>query len=184
MRHDRVHHAHLAGVVGGVLAAEEEDLAGELLADLAGEVGAAEAAVEAGDVGVGLLEAGVLRAGDREVGDDVQAVPAAGRPARHHADHDLGHEPDEPLHLEDVQPTGAPGLDRVGGVALGVLVAVLAADALVAAAAERPAAVLRRRSVAGEQHAADVGAHPGVVERGVELVDGRAGGTRCAPRAG
>jgi hypothetical protein len=47
-------------VVGGVLAAEEEDLAGELLADLAGEVGAAEAAVEAGDVGIGLLEAGVL----------------------------------------------------------------------------------------------------------------------------
>ena len=40
---------------------------------------------------------------------------------------------------------------------LGVLVAVPAADALVAAGAERPAAVARRRPVAGEQHAADVG---------------------------
>ena len=59
---DGVHHAHAVGVVGGVLVAEEEDLAGELLADLPGEVGRAEAAVEAGHVGVGLLEAGVLRA--------------------------------------------------------------------------------------------------------------------------
>ena len=59
---DGVHHAHAVGVVGGVLVAEEEDLAGELLADLAGEVGRAEAAVEAGHVGVGLLEAGVLAA--------------------------------------------------------------------------------------------------------------------------
>jgi biotin carboxyl carrier protein len=42
------------GVVGGVLLAEEEDLAGELLPDLLGEVGGAEPAVEAGDVGVGL----------------------------------------------------------------------------------------------------------------------------------
>ena len=48
------------GVLGRVLVAEEEDLPGELLADLAGEVRRAEAAVEAGDVGVGLLEPGVL----------------------------------------------------------------------------------------------------------------------------
>jgi hypothetical protein len=58
---DGVDHAHAVGVLGGVLVAEEEDLAGELLADLAGQVGGAEPAVEAGHVGVGLLEAGVLR---------------------------------------------------------------------------------------------------------------------------
>ena len=74
---------------------------------------------------------------------DVEAVAAAGRPAGHDADHDLGHEADEPLHLEDVEAAGLAGVDRVGGVALGVAVAVLAADALVAAGAERPAAVLR-----------------------------------------
>ena len=123
--------------------AEEEDLAGELLTDLTGEVGRAEAAVEAGDVGVGLLEPGVLAAGEREVAHDVQAVPAARRPSGHDADHDLRHEADQALHLEDVEATGAAGIDRVGRVALGVAVAVPAPDALVAAGAERPAAVLR-----------------------------------------
>jgi hypothetical protein len=67
------------GVLGAVGVAEEEDLPGELLPDLAGEVGRPEAAVEAGDVGVGLAEPGVLAAGDRQVADDVQAVAAAGR---------------------------------------------------------------------------------------------------------
>ena len=53
----------------------------------------------------------------------------------------------------------------------GVLVAVAAADPLVASAAERPAAVLGRRAVARQQHTADIGRHPGVVECGVQLVD-------------
>ena len=82
MGDDAVDHAHRVRVGGGVLLAEEEDLAGELLPDLPGEVGRAEAAVEAADVGVGLLEPAVLGAGQGQVGDDVQAVPAAGRPAR------------------------------------------------------------------------------------------------------
>ena len=54
----------------------------------------------------------------------------------------------------------------------GVLVARAPADALVAAGAERPAAVARRRAVAGEQHGADVGRPAGVVEGAVQLVDG------------
>ena len=53
-----------------------------------------------------------------------------------------------------------------------MLVAVLAAHPLVAAGAERPAAVLRAGAVAGEEHAADVGGQPGVLERGDQLVDG------------
>ena len=53
----------------------------------------------------------------------------------------------------------------------GVLVAVPAPDALVAAGAERPAAVPRRRSVAGQEHAPDVGRLAGVVEGLVQLVD-------------
>ena len=57
---DLVDHAHPVRVLGGVLVAEEEDLAGELLADLAGEVRRAEAAVERPDVRVGLLEPAVL----------------------------------------------------------------------------------------------------------------------------
>ena len=64
------------------------------------------------------------------------------------------------------------GVDGVGGLARRVLVAGAAADALVATGAERPAAVLRRRPVAGQQHDADVGGHAGVVEGAVQLVDG------------
>ena len=143
MRHDGVHHAHLPSLRSGVFATEEEDLPCELLTHLAGEVGAAEPAVEARHVGVGLLEPGVLLAGEGEVGHHVQAVATAGRPAGHHADHDLRHEPDEPLHLEDVQPPGTARLDALGGVPVGVLVTVLAADSLIAAAAERPAAIAR-----------------------------------------
>ena len=55
---------------------------------------------------------------------------------------------------------------------LGVLVAGAAADPLVAAGAERPLAVLRARSVAGEQHAADVARRPRVLQRAEQLVDG------------
>ena len=57
----------------------EEDLAGELLADLPGQVRAAVAAVEAADVGVGLLEPGVLAAGQGQV---ASRVPARPRPTR------------------------------------------------------------------------------------------------------
>src|SRR5206468_5166257 len=109
------------------------------------EVGAAVAAVEGADVGIRLLEPAVLRRRDREVADDVQRVPAARRPTGHEGDDDLRHEADEPLHLEDVQ--AADALPTVL-----VLVPVAAADALVAARAERPTAVLRARPVAGEQH--------------------------------
>ncbi len=63
-------------------------------------------------------------------------------------------------------------LDGVRPSALGVLVAGPPADALVAAGAEGPAAVLRARAVPGEQHEADVGRIAGVVEDAVELVDG------------
>ena len=62
-----------------------------------------------GDVGVGLLEARVLAAGQRQIACHVQAVPATGGPAVHQADDDLRHEPDQPLHLEDVQPPGEAG---------------------------------------------------------------------------
>ena len=76
----------------------------------------------------------------------MESSAATSRPAvDDHRDDDLGHGPDEPLDLEDVQPAALradPGLvDGVSGLALGVLVAAAAADPLVAAGAERPAAV-------------------------------------------
>jgi hypothetical protein len=67
-RHDGVDEAHVEGLLGVVLAAEEPDLAGLLLADDAGHVAGAVAAVEAADLGAGLAEAGVV-GGDRDVAD-------------------------------------------------------------------------------------------------------------------
>lgn len=66
---DGTHGVHL---VGGVLLGEEEDLAGELLADHLGEVRRAVTAVEGAHVGVGLLEPRVLLRGQRQVAHDVQ----------------------------------------------------------------------------------------------------------------
>ena len=142
MRHDPIHRAHPQTVLGGVGLAEEEDLAGELLPDLPGQVRRPEAAVERADVGIGLLEASVLCAGQGEVADHVQAVTTAGGPAVDERDHDLRHEPDQPLHLEDVQPPERGRIDACRVVAGGVLIAGSAADPLVPSAAERPAAVL------------------------------------------
>jgi hypothetical protein len=114
----------------------------------------------------------VLGRGEREIAHDVQGVPAARGPARHDRDHRFRQEPDQPLDLEDVQPAGPRGVDRVGGLAARVLIPGASANTLVTTGAERPPAVLGRRAVAGEQDTADVGAHPGVVERPVKLVDG------------
>src|SRR5271163_798175 len=114
-------------VLGCVRPAQEEDLAGELLADLAGQICAAVATVETSDIGISLLEAGVLATGQSQVARRVQAMPAAGRPPVYQADNDLGHEADQPLDFEDVQPAGACYVNRVGGFAGGVLVAAAAA---------------------------------------------------------
>jgi putative acyl-CoA dehydrogenase len=105
VRHDAIDHPHPVGVLGIVLRAEEEDLTRELLPHLASQVRRSETAVEAPDVRVGLLETGVLAARQGQVADDVEAVPPAGRPAGNHADHDLRHEPDQPLSFQDVQPS-------------------------------------------------------------------------------
>ena len=127
----------------------------------------------------------MLAAGERQVADDVQAVPAAGGPAVDQHDHDLRHEADQPLHLEDVQAPARAAGSTVSAVSpVGVLVAV------------RP----RMRWSPPEQNAqppsfgdgplpvssthADVGGHPRVVERAVQLVDGVRAGTRCGPRGG
>ncbi len=168
VRHGPVDRAHVEGLARRVGLGQEEHLAGALLADLAGEVGRAEPAIEAGHVGVGLLEARVLLAGQGQVAHDVEAVPTAGGPARHDGDHHLGHEADEALHLEDVQPA-QPGPVLARAV---VLVAVRAADPLVPARAEGPDAVAGRRAVPGQEDAADVGRHVRVLEGDEQLVDG------------
>ena len=67
---------------------------------------------------------------------------------------------------------GGGGHSSAGCALTVVAVAVTPTDALVAAGAERPATVLRRRPVAGQQHAGDVGAAPRMVEGAQQLVDG------------
>src|SRR5690606_13079505 len=103
--------------------------------------------------------------------DDVEAVSAAGGPTGDDGDDDLRHGADQALDFEDVEASGAGRVDALTGLTGCVLVAGAAADALVAAGAEGPAAVLLARAVAGEQDRADIGGLAGVVEGAVELID-------------
>src|SRR5690606_40314371 len=73
----------------------------------AGDGSSAVPRAEGADVGVGLLEAPVLAAGDREVAHNVQRVATARRPAGHEGDDDLRHEADEALHREDEEAADA-----------------------------------------------------------------------------
>ena len=87
-RDDGVDEAHVERLLGVVLAAEIPDFAGFFLADDAGEVAGAEAAIERTDLRAGLAETGVVR-GDGEIADDVQHVAAADRVAGDHGDDGL-----------------------------------------------------------------------------------------------
>ena len=169
---DVVDCAHFVHALCVVFLGEEEDFAGELLTHLACEQRRTVACVEGADGCVGLLELAVLFGGDGQVSNYVQGVAAACSPAGDEGDNDLGHGADEALHFQDVQSACACRVDAFCGVAAGVVVAVAAADALVAAGAECPAAVLGGGAVAGEQYGAYVGGHAGVVEGTVEFVHG------------
>jgi len=170
--HRGVHHPHRLGLVGAVVVSQEEDLPGPLLADHPRQVGRSKASVEAGDVGVGLLEQAVLRAGDGEVAHHMERVAAADRPTGNHRKHDLGHEPDQPLALQNVEPPQLGPIDTMGGLVLGILVAVDAPDSLIASRTECPPAILGRRTVARKQDHPDVGGLAGVIKSRIELVDG------------
>src|SRR5689334_12918171 len=125
-RHDLVDQAHVQRLLGVVLLAEKPDLTRLLLADDARQQPRAIAAVEAADARARLAEASVV-GGDGEVAHHVQHVAAADRVAGDHRDHRLGQAPDLDLDVEDVQAADALGVD----------VAVVASDALVAPRAER-----------------------------------------------
>jgi len=113
----------------------------------------------------------VLTAGEGQVANDVEAVPATCGPSRDDADDDLGHEPDQPVHFHDVPAPAARRVDIPGRFTVGIPVPVPPADALIASRPERPAAVPGRRPVSGQQHASDIARHPGVVQGAVQFVD-------------
>src|SRR3954471_8333750 len=167
MRDDLVDRAHEMHFVGAVLTAEEEDFPREFGPDHPGEVRRTVARIEAADVGIGLFESGELRTRQRQVAHDVQRMAATGRPSRNDRDDDLGHETDEALYFQDVQPTRSARLDGIRSTVgalrpVRVPVPVPAPDALVTTRAEGPATVPCRRPVSGEQYAADVARHPGM----------------------
>src|SRR5581483_8892946 len=155
-RHDLVDEAHLQRLLRVVLLAEEPDLARLLLADAAREQAGAVPAVEAADARPGLAEARVVGR-DRQVADDVQHVAAADRVARDHGDDGLRQAPDLDLEVQHVQAADALGVD----------VAVVAADPLVAAGAEG------LRPGARQDHDADGGIVARRLEGADHLEDGR-----------
>src|SRR6516162_9062998 len=154
-RHHLVGQAPLHGLLSGVLAAQEPDLASPLLAHGPGHQAGAETGVERADPRTVLAERRVV-GGDSQVTQQVQHVsPADGEPVdrrdhrlRHVADHAV-----QRVHLE--QPA-----------IRGSVVARLHPLLLVATGAE---CLVAR---AGERDDADLVADPGPFERQHELVDG------------
>ena len=111
--------------------------------------------------GTGLAEPGVV-AGDRHVADQVEDVPAADGIARDHRDHGLREAADLHVQVSHVQ---AP--DALLGDLVVADVAVVAADALVAARAERLIAG------PGEDDRRDLDVVASAAERVAELAQGR-----------
>ena len=141
MGNNFVDRSHVEHLLCAVFTAQEENLACKLLADLAGEICRAEAAIEAGDVGVGLLELRMLCTRKREIAHNMETVTAASSPPRNNTDHDFWHEANQSLYLKDVESTASRRVNRVGSFAVGVFVAVLAPNTLIAAGAEGPTTV-------------------------------------------
>src|SRR5436190_9542906 len=127
----RVHQAHLERLLGVVEATQKPDLLGLLDPDVAGEQGRSEAAVEASDARAGLPEDGVV-GGDRQIADEVEDVPAADGVPGDHRHHRLRQPADLDVEIADVEAADALLRDLVVAD-----VAVVAADPLVAAGAER-----------------------------------------------
>src|SRR5919204_287159 len=84
-RDDRVDQAHLQRLLGRILATQEPDLLGLLVADEPSQQRRSVARVEAADARPGLPEACVV-SGDGQVADHVQHVAAADGVARDHGD--------------------------------------------------------------------------------------------------
>ena len=166
-RDDRVDQAPALGGGRVVVAAQEPDLAGPLLADDPGEVGRAEARVERADPRPGLAEPCGL-GGDRQVAQHVQHVPAADRQAVDRRDDRLGDVADQPVQVADLEQAA---LGRAVVAGLGPLLDVAAgAERLVARAGEDH----RLHAVVGPRGAERRGSAPRPCGRG----------TRCTAPAG
>src|SRR5436305_13270 len=148
-RHHLVDQAHLARLLGVVLAAEQPELLRLLGADEVAQQRGAEAAIPGADPRSGLAEPSIV-GGDRHVAADVQDVAAADRVAGDHRHHGLRQSPHLHLQVGDVKATERSALLDVAGVA---------ADLLIAAGAKRLG------SLAGEDDHADAGVLAGQLER-------------------
>src|SRR6185437_13580336 len=142
-RHDFVDQAHVQRFLGAVLAAEVPDLTRLLLSNQPCELDRTKATIEAAHARAGLPKASIV-GGDCEVTDHVQHVATADRVAGYEGDDRLGHRPDELMEVDNVEPRNVVLAD----------ITTVAAHALVAAGAERAAAL------PGEQDHADFGVLP------------------------
>ena len=118
---DFVDEAHVERFLGVVLTAEIPDLPGFLLADNAGEVAAAESAIEAADFRAGLAELGVVRR-DGEIAHDMEHMPAADSVSGNHRNDGFWQRAELALDVEDVQARDAVFAD-VTGISTYLLIA-------------------------------------------------------------
>ena len=147
--HHIINGTHLIHALCIVLLGEEEDFARKLLPNLPRQKRRTVARVERTNSRIGLLKLAVLFGSNGQIRNHVQGMPATRSPPRDQSDHYLGHGTNQALHLQNMQPPSTCRVNRFGGVAAGVVVAVAPADALVAARAERPPAIFGGGTVPG-----------------------------------
>ena len=139
--HHIVNGTHLVHALRIILFGKEKDFARKLLPNLPRQKRRTVARVERANSRIGLLKLAVLFGGYGQIRNHMQGMPAARSPPGDQSDHNLGHGTNQALHLQNMQPPSTCRVNRFGGVAAGVVVAVAPADALVTARAERPPAI-------------------------------------------
>ena len=97
-----VHHPHLFGFLGGILAAKEPDFTSFLLAHVAGEIRGTESPVETTDFRSCLSETGVLGS-DREVAHDMKHVASTDGVSVYHGDDGFRERTDGLVQVEHVE---------------------------------------------------------------------------------
>ena len=76
-----------------------------------------------------------------EIADNMQTVSATCGPTWYDANHNLGHEANESLNLQNVEAPTLSRIDAFGGLTVGIAVSVATANSLVASATKSPSTI-------------------------------------------
>lgn len=97
----------------------------------------------------------------------METMTAAYGPTRHNCDDNFRHKANKTLYLEYMKPTKLLAL----AFFTFILIAIFAANSLIATGTKSPSAIFWRRSVASEKNRANIGRATRVIQSLIELID-------------